>query len=363
LQTRLQRHSKLWELHSKLWELHSKLWEFRHETPHKKKKKRAPAALAGSARVGDIPNSARSLGAVSEGHITLSAAPGTPPVPQLYTLDSLLSVWDAEATAANVAYVSGQRRGPATSLPTLDRDIGGFLATGVHIAHGSPGVGKSAWVLQTAADCGFPALVVTTEMSALELFRRHTARKTGTFLGKLKSGELDPAQSLALACRAAAAAPTLALADATTCFAAPDWIKAAATGLRARFKAAHMLIVVDSVHSWSEQSDSNLSEYDRLNAALLALGNLARALDVPILAVAERNRMSMSAGGMSASAGTRKFEYAAESVFELNREKDTPPDAAGEVPLTLTLSKNRNGSPGRTIKLKFHGALQRFREE
>lgn len=299
----------------------------------------------------------------------MSAPPSAPPAPRLYALDSLLPTWEAEAIAAHTAYTTGEQRGPVTSLPTLDREVGGYLAPGLHIAHGSPGVGKSAWVLQTAAECGFPALLVTTEMAALELFRRHTARVTGTFLGKLKSGELDPAVSLALAKRAAAAAPLLALADATAGAAVPDWIKNAATGLRARHKAAHLLIVVDSVHSWSEQvagSDPamrNVQEYDRLNAALLVLGSLARTLDAPILAVAERNRAAMSLGGMSASAGTRKFEYAAESVFDLNREKDTPPDAAGEVPLTLTLSKNRNGSPGRTIKLKFHGAMQRFREE
>jgi hypothetical protein len=43
-------------------------------------------------------------------------------------------------------------------------------------------------------------------MAPLELFRRHTARVTSAFLGRLKSGEFDPAYSVGLAKKAAAAA-------------------------------------------------------------------------------------------------------------------------------------------------------------
>ncbi|GEM_PF-1148680 len=317
----------------------------------------ADRALARGAAMRDSPNSDHRPATDSEVSplsATTTNGPAAPPAqPQLYALDALLAAWEQDATAAHDAYTTGQQRGPVTSLPTVDKDLGGFLAPGVHVAHGSPGVGKTAWALQTAAECGCPALFVTTEMGALELFRRVTARATGTFLGKLKSGELEPAHSLALARQAAKAVPMLALADATQCFAAPAWLQAAASGLRARYQAAHLLMVVDSVHSWSEQAASNVPEYDRLNAALLALGSLARSLDVPILAVAERNRASMSVGGLSASAGSRKFEYAAETVFDLNREKDTPPDAAGEAPLTLQIQKNRNGSAGRSIRRAF----------
>ena len=69
----------------------------------------------------------------------------------------------------------------------------------------------------------------------------------------------------------------------------------------------------------------------------------------------------MTRGGVSASAGSRKFEYAGESVLDLACEENAP-DAGGEVKVTVTLAKNRNGSPGRKIELRFHGALQRFRE-
>jgi replicative DNA helicase len=272
----------------------------------------------------------------------------------------LLTDFEADATAAYEVRVNGTPRGPMTGLQGLDRELGGALSPGVHIAHGGPGVGKTAFCLQIAATCGFPALFVTCEMASLELLRRHTARETGTFLGRLKSGELVPADAVALARKAAAAAPLLTFADATRVAAAPAWLRQAAEV--ARGESPHFLIVIDSTHSWAEGVAADAPEYEAINAAIATLRGLASALDCPILAVAERNRASMNTGGLSAAASSRKFEYSAESVWDLSREKDTPPDAAGEVLVNLTLAKNRNGAAGRKLALKFHGALQRFRE-
>jgi hypothetical protein len=69
----------------------------------------------------------------------------------------------------------------------------------------------------------------------------------------------------------------------------------------------------------------------------------------------------MGKGGISGGAGTRKIEYSAESVMELDSTGDGP-DANGEVSVSFKMSKNRNGIIGRTIDLKFNGALQRYRE-
>ena len=74
-------------------------------------------------------------------------------------------------------------------------------------------------------------------------------------------------------------------------------------------------------------------------------GALRATSNVRVLAIAERNRAKMSTGGLDASAGSRRFEYGAESVLALNREKDEGAD--GEAKITLTIEKNRNGASGR----------------
>ena len=119
--------------------------------------------------------------------------------PRLLRLRSLLDEWEADAVAAHLAHTTGTPRGPITSLKALDRELGGALGPGLHVVHASPGVGKTAFCLQVAASSPFPALYLTCEMAPLELFRRHTARVTSTFLGRLKSGEFDPAYSVSLA--------------------------------------------------------------------------------------------------------------------------------------------------------------------
>jgi len=282
------------------------------------------------------------------------------PGPRLVKLAGLLEDWQADAEAAHQAKTTGKPRGPVTGLSRLDRELGGCLHPGVNIVHGTPGVGKTAFCLQVAASCGCPALFVTCEMSPLELFRRVTARVTGTYLGRLKSGELTPAESLALARRGVQAAPLLAFADATQAFAAPAWIREVALAVRG--DSPHLLLVVDSIHSWAEAAPGGLTEYDALNAGLAALRALSHELACPVLAVAERNRASMATGGLSAGAGTRKIEYGAEAVIDLSRPEDTKPDAKGEVPVTAKLAKNRHGAVGGVVKLRWHGALQRFEE-
>jgi replicative DNA helicase len=292
-----------------------------------------------------------------------TTAPSPPDVgaPRLARLGDLLGDWRAFAEDAHNAYTTGRARGPRTGLVSLDRELGGVLEAGVHILHGQPGTGKTAFALQVAAECGFPALYVTAEMAPLELLRRVIARLTGTFLGRLKSGELPPDEAMRLARQSVAKVPYLALADATLAYTSPDWIRVHAELVRG--DAPHVLIVVDSVHSWAEGNADQATEYDGLNLALAYLRALSATLSCPILAVAERNRASMGKGGLNAGAGTRKLEYGATSVLDLSREDDAREDAAGEVPVALKLAKNRNGPAGKRVNLKFHGARQAFRED
>jgi replicative DNA helicase len=269
--------------------------------------------------------------------------------------------WLVDAQTRHAAHASGTPLGPVTGLPRLDRELGRALQTGIHVVHGAPGTGKTALGLQIACSCGCPSLFVFCEMDLLELLRRLVARVTETPLGRLKSGELPPEQALALFDRACAAVPHLLLADASRAFASCEWLLQAAQV--AKGEAKEILIVIDSVHSWAEGCPEEGSEYELLNAGLSELRSLAATLACPILVIAERNRLSMYRGGLSAGAGTRKLEYGAESVWDLARDPNAPPLASGEEPVSLTLQKNRNGAAGSEIGLAFHGALQRFREE
>lgn len=288
-------------------------------------------------------------------------------LPRLTRLGDLLEAWEIEATAAAAAAAAGIPRGPVTGLKKVDDALGGFFPVGLHIVHGTPGAGKTAFVLQTAGvnaaekrpEALCPVLFVSCEMALLELYRRHTARITGTYLGRLKTGELSPSESVALARRAAAAAPNLALCDATSAAATPDYLRRIAR--KERGDAPRFLVVVDSLHSWAEGwAPEGQSEMEYLPRACAELRRLAQQLQCPVLAVAERNRASMKSDGQSSGAGSRKIEYGAETVLSLGAEEAE--NVNGEVPVKLVFPKNRNGAKGKTVDLLFSGREQKFRE-
>ena len=259
---------------------------------------------------------------------------GAVPEPRLTKLAGLLPDWEVDAQAAYDARVNGTPRGPVTGFRHLDEELGHALQPGLHFVHGGPGVGKTALALQIATSCGTPALYVSAEMGLLELFRRHTARVTRTFLGRLKSGELTPSESLDLARQAAAAAPLLALADATRAYAHPGWIRDKAEAVRG--EGPYLLVVIDSIHSWAEGGTDAANEYEALNHGIAGLRGLAHDLNCPVLAIAEQNRASMGKGGVSAGAGSRKIEYGSETVLDLSRDDKTEAPLAGATPIKLT---------------------------
>ncbi len=290
--------------------------------------------------------------------------------PRLLRLGQVLGDLRADADAAHHARKSGQPRGPVTGFKFIDRDLSGALLPGLHGILGGAGVGKTALALQIAACCGFPALFVSCEMAPAELLRRHTARVTSTYLGRLKSGEMNGADVEALALRACEAAPDLAFADATRAPATPRYLLDAARAVQG--EAGHVLIVVDSLQTWTQHLANagglpSQSEYESLNASIRALQVLAAELQAPVLYVSERNRAGMESGGLNSGAGTRKIEYQGESVFDLQRAKDAKgnvleEDGSGDRAVKLTLAKNRHGAQGRSFDLEWNGALQRFRE-
>ncbi len=303
-------------------------------------------------RVNDSPNRDFS---------TSTAPPAAPLLRFCDVLDELL----ADARAANQARTSGQPRGPITGFATLDRELSHALAPGLHSVQGNAGAGKTAFALQIAASCRFPALYVTCEMAPAELLRRHTARATETYLGRLKSGELSVEAVETLTRRALSGAPDMALLDATRAPASPQRIYEAA--LVAKGERESVLVVVDSLQSWAEGLSEALGtgEYETLNLAIKKLREVAHALKCPVMFISERNRESnkdTKSDGLNAGAGTRKIEYGTETVFDLDRNMTETEDGAGEFEVTLRLPKNRHGSIGKRIPFQFNGALQRFRE-
>lgn len=284
------------------------------------------------------------------------------PIP--YTLADLLTEFDIWADKLEESKRTGEPLGPVTGIGKLDDRLGGYLAPGLHVLTGNTGSGKTALAMQIACQCGFPAVYVSCEMSALELLRRITARVTGTPLSQIKSPKfsLSSARLKELVRETARTCRNLVIADATLTYATPAWILDFARTLRRERNAEQVLVVMDSLHTWADWLEGD--EYVRLNKSLKNVREISAELESPLLYIGEQNRESNKKGekaGANAGAGSRKIEYGAESVMSLFVQPGDG-DAFGNKEGTLTIEKNRNGAAGTPIPVIFNGKLQRFEE-
>lgn len=160
--------------------------------------------------------------------------------------------------------------------------------------------------------------------------------------------------------RTVKAVPLLAFTDATRARVTPNDLEQLIIAVHQLKRDAPMLLVVDRcIRGWTA-NDADVTEYERLGAAIDDLNGIANRHQLAILAITERNRSAMRTGGLSASAGTRKSEFRAESVWSLQIDGEP---ARGEkvTPMTLQVEKNRSGALDR-IDLLSEGQYQRFRE-
>jgi replicative DNA helicase len=209
---------------------------------------------------------------------------------KLHMLDEMVSALVADNDAALDAIKTGHPRGPQTGIEALDKALGGFLETGLHILQATPGAGKTALALQIASDCGFPALYVSAEMPVLELFRRLIARQTDTFLGKLK-GELSSEDVERLALLAVENLKHMAIMDATAGAAESDFIRLTVETMKAAHQAKTVLVILDSLHVWARALNRGVSgEFEIISEGTRQATELAAVLDSPILAICHRNR-------------------------------------------------------------------------
>jgi replicative DNA helicase len=289
-------------------------------------------------------------------------------VPTTIRPADLVGALVADVAAAQKAKASGIPRGPVMGLSKLDAVIGNYLAPGVHVVQGAPGAGKTALTQQVSARCFYPCLYVSAEMGLLELFRRHVARETGTYLGKLKSGEIGEREAQRLALATVERLEHLRLMDATAAYAPFDLLMQHGELLGEGSRDGHVLIIIDSLHAWAKSRRrsggdvAGLDEYSLVNYALEDASLLASRLSCPVLLVAHRNRQGNKGGDpLTASKGSGDIEYTVETVVDLTPKKSDE-DADGTREVTAFFAKNRNGAVGASVSLRFNGGLQEFTE-
>lgn len=244
-------------------------------------------------------------------------------------------------------------RGLATGWVDLDRTFGGLRPGTVTLFAGRPAMGKSdvgAELARNVTAAGHRTLVVSVEMSLLELLDRWQATSIHLRRTALRDGNLSPKDWERINSPNGAAR----LADH------PLWVldDPEVTIPQIRATAAKIgaeLIVVDYMQLLlpGQRRDSRQVEVSELSAAIK---RMARALDVPVVALAQLNRQvenrTQKRPTLADLRESGSLEQDADTVVMLYRDDYYNAQAETRGVLELIVEKNRHG-PRDTVKVAY----------
>jgi replicative DNA helicase len=303
---------------------------------------------------------------------------------------SMDAAMDAALRAADEATARDGPAGLSTGMPSVDDKTGGLEPGTLTVLAGRPGMGKSAlgwqWAVN-AARAGIGVVVISLEMSALELGRRALATLSGVEVWRMKRGKLLPGQrELLIDARRELASLKLTIEDGGGLTAAGISLKIR----NARRKHGVGLVMVDHLHIIRpEDEDARHGGTWAVGRISGAMKRLAKEHQCPVLLLAQLNRgvenrddkrPNLSdlrqSGDIEQDADAVAFVYRAE--YYMAKEPEQSPGetmekfanrktqwqtardaAAGRA--ELIFAKVRDGEPG-TVDLNFCGATTSFSE-
>ena len=271
----------------------------------------------------------------------------------------------------DVAY---KARGGTVGVPTgfndIDRMTSGLKGGQLVILAARPAQGKSALamnIMMNAARSGYGCALFSLEMSGQEMAERMICSEAGTSISVVRQGFLGKQSFPKIINSGSEIAGQTIYIDET-----PALSLYALRAKARRLKMQHGIgfIVIDYLQLMrcpSKRADSNRA----LEIADITGGlkQLAKELDLPILALSQLNREAERRGEpkLSDLRESGSIEQDADIVMLMHREVPGPKDDEEtrqdkiNAPTQVIVAKHRNGAVGE-ILLKFDGEITKFRD-
>lgn len=285
--------------------------------------------------------------AISKGFATLGEVLGT-------TLDDL----DERPGSALI--------GIPTGFIDFDRMTHGLNSGNLLIIAGRPGMGKTSLALNMAQHVAIQEKkavgIFSLEMSAQELALRVLCSEADVSFSRLRSGHLSQRQSQGIVqtVRRIGDAP-LHIDDSPN----PSLLEVASKARRLRAESDLQLVILDYLQLMQAGG-----RYENRNLEIAAISRglkqLAKELDIPVIALSQLSRQPERRGGdhrpqLADLRESGSIEQDADLVAFVYREEMYKPDDPSKKGLAeLIVAKHRNGETG-TVDLAFFGETTTFR--
>lgn len=265
----------------------------------------------------------------------------------------------------HLSKTTGELRGVPTGFKDLDNKLAGFQKSDLIILAARPSMGKTSLALdimrKAAINHNVPVAIFSLEMSSQQLVDRMLAAESQVDSWKIRTGHnLSPQEDFKAIGDAIARLST-----------APIYIddqpgnnilKMRAVARRLKNEKGLGLIVVDYLQLMvptNTKSNDNLVQ--QVTEISRSLKNLARELEVPVLALSQLSREVEKRGGRPRLSDLRdsgSIEQDADVVMFIHREADQDQGGKREE-AELLIEKHRNGATG-TVKLFFDSKKTTF---
>lgn len=277
--------------------------------------------------------------------------------------DTLSEAWER---LDRLHKTKNELRGVPTGFRDLDNKLSGLQKSDLIILAARPSMGKTSLALdiarQAAVNHNIPVGIFSLEMSSQQLVDRMLAAESRIDAWKLRTGKNLHIENDFVKIRDAmdklAKAPIFI--DDTP---GNNILKMRSVARRLMAERPLGLIIVDYLQLMVPvQSKNNDNLVQQVTEISRSLKNLARELDVPVLALSQLSRAVESRGGKPRLSDLRdsgSIEQDADVVMFIHREKDESGEQARARDAEVLIEKHRNGPTG-AIKLFFDSDKSTF---
>jgi len=256
--------------------------------------------------------------------------------------------------------------GIPTGMPTLDNIYGGRQQTDLIIVGGRPAMGKTAYVLSQAHRQSvwqhYHSVIFSLEMSAGQLLKRIASAESGVNASKIKFGNLSTDDWS----KFDTALGKLEKSNLHIFDKAFDLTSILTIARRMKMQKKCDIIYLDYIQL---VGSSGYNKEDRVSTISRSLKLLAKALDVPVVALSQLNRGVEQRGGdkrpmVSDLRDSGAIEQDADVIELVNRpEQNGITQFADGSPTAgiaeIIIGKNRAGMTD-TVQLRWHAETTRF---
>jgi replicative DNA helicase len=253
---------------------------------------------------------------------------------------------------------------PESPWPSLNEIISGFRPGALYIIGARPGVGKTivglqiAWELSKSGPVSFHSL----EMGRNELYNRIIASEAQVYIGNIEKGTLRDEHWLKIAAvRQKIQSHQLAIHDKS----GQNLLQIRALANSVKSSGDLKAVVVDYL-GLIQDTERGRKRYEMITDISIGLKNLARDLNVPVIALAQLNRgpeqRKDSEPDMADLRDSGGIEQDADAVILLHRVSIAEDQFEWQKSwMVMKVAKNRHGALGQ-VGLKFEGHLSRVVE-